>query len=267
MGTDLVFDKKGEIFAIVTGCDATSEHEWGINPLFSTFTDFKSVKDYAKKSTNPSNFLEKDRKISRNLHAFLFEHNEDRNEAILSVHANFVPSPGWTTRYENELRFPSLSPYDSLGRVKPSSNENPDIVCAWCDKSFAIKVRGDKLIKKLKNFYTDLQQGLVMFGGLFIEGPGIVLCNSRYLRAEHKAAIKKAEEVLVKKIEMARQSQEKTLEEFLVSNKIAGTVYLKESASQPGALIYGVRVFGDSMSPYQGTFEEIQNLLKKKAKA
>lgn len=103
---------------------------------------------------------------------------------------------------QDELSFP----------LKMHSDADHNVVGAWDEYSFAIRVRTERYVKALRDFHAALRSGKIHFGSSFLERRGIrlsgvILVNSEYLTAEDREAIKIAQKAYESKLRLAAQEE------------------------------------------------------------
>lgn len=188
---NLLFSNQGNLVAISTGSDACAEHECGSRPLLSALcnqvdegnaivnklaagepVEFPHIADIKRISKLPAELQ------------FIEDHsNPDAPEAFLGYARQDL------REYKNELNFPS----DSF--VKRDIN----VAGAWDERSFAVRVRGAKYVKALKEFYQAMVDGKVLFAGTILEDrakvrlSGVILANSQFISDADKAKMKTAQ--------------------------------------------------------------------------
>lgn len=195
-----MLDKKGEVFAIATGSDATAEHEFGSAPLIYSMTGnppvyVKSTAQtiLAKRSQAIPNVLES-RRIAAGLAPYLvFQEGQAPDGAPMAAigfSARSVELKTLVTHRELQLSSYELS---------------KGAVCsgAWDDSSFAFAVREAKNVEKLQRFHQALLRGDGMFAGLFLRDAskgglrsfsGVVICDVTKLRPEHRVMMQAAQD-------------------------------------------------------------------------
>ena len=190
----LVFDKKGRLVALATGSDATNEHECGSKELMSALCEQYAGEDHLisqirdGKTVKFPMFLDIKR-ITRFPEGLVFEETSGGAGSLPEAIMGYAPNKMALRIYEAELMFP----------VFQIQNVDKDVAGAWDSRSFAIRVRGEKYVKALKDFYTALRAGKVLFASTFFQRKGmrlsgVVLANSEYFRPEDFVAIREAEE-------------------------------------------------------------------------
>lgn len=193
MRPSLLLDPSGEIFAIATGSDATSEHEHGAKPLMLELTGEEpryvaaTATALRRQGSRKVPSVMDGRKLCRDLDSIVFQQGDEDGEPVAAV--------GYSSR-GNTL---DLLGYSELSLSRYSDHK--DMAGAWDEFSFGFKARGATLVEKLKRFHQSLQEGKGMFAGMFLTGEkhthlgGIILCDSSKLRPEHRAAIEAAQAV------------------------------------------------------------------------
>lgn len=203
----LVFDKHGQIFAISTGSDACAEHECGSKELQAELCGTPDVEttpygriraamigaavpktddDVVDALRAGQSFVYPsliDRKrIARNLDQLVFAVAEENGQKVAVF--------GFGYQGENTIR-------TDHGQL--ISYNKADVVGAWDERSFAIKVYGDKLVKKLQTFANMVKDGDGVFAGTFLtkhgkaELTGVVIALQSALRPEHRKEISDAQ--------------------------------------------------------------------------
>jgi hypothetical protein len=185
----LLWDAEGHLVAFGTGSDACAEHECGSRPMLQALTDGVQQNDalvdalrQARTVVYPS-LLEQRRIVRHDLLQFI--EVPATAEARCEAYFGFARCP--LTECRNELNFPH--PAFSRGM-------NVDLAGAWSENSFAIRVRGEKLVTALRDFYQDVRKGHGVFAGLFLRGAmltGVVVANERRLTEEHRAGLSRAQ--------------------------------------------------------------------------
>lgn len=188
MNASLVFDDARNLVAIATGSDACTEHECGSKPLMSRLCsapadDVKIVAAIkAGKTVAYPNLL-----ASKLINQFPSELQwVDSLEPTPDAAFGFADRPLLSS--PEDLRYSSWA----------SPTHDNDVAGAWDERSFAIRVRGERYVTALRGFYQDLRLGQVMFAGLFFERrgrhlTGVILANTRYLTANDHAELAKAQ--------------------------------------------------------------------------
>lgn len=192
----LIFDKKGEIFAIGTGSDACAEHEVGSGSLQRMLCSeiigagskgersyIQALRDGVTASALFPDLL-RQKTIDQNLNRIQFVEGVDERTkkpaALLWVSANSFQA--------------------SVNHRELSLLRNSDMAGAWDENGFAFKVVGRRLVSKLKTFAQRLKEGEGCFAGLFLEDErkaslsGVVVALRTEFRPEHLVAVKKAQE-------------------------------------------------------------------------
>ena len=183
----LVFSKSGALVAIATGSDACAEHEQGSKPLqLALCTNYDdedamvsalaSGKDVAFKP-----LLDRKRisKVPKELqYVELPVKDGEPPEALLGLAREPLQ------HYLRELAYP----YTQYGK------NDLDVSGAWDQGSFAIRVRGKKYVKALRQFYAAMQEKKCLFAGSFLtELSGCVIANSERLNDAAREAMKQAQ--------------------------------------------------------------------------
>lgn len=201
---ELVFGKKGQIIAIATGSDACSEHEWGTAKLQQALCSKDSkrlgeevVKALKTGAQAPYPDLFECKKLDKNLDQLVFVEGQEEGEPV----AVFGFSPYHNVKVDHyELRLWC----------------EHTVTGAWDEQSFAIKVKGAKLVKKLRTFAEKAKAGDAVFSGTFwpkkMAGVNLALCSE--LRHEHLAPVKKAQSEWEANLRLAARSR---VDEFYAS--------------------------------------------------
>ena len=207
---ELVFDKKGNIFALATGSDACAEHEVG---------------SAAMQRWLCSGFAGKDSNIERKLVEQLRQ--ADKQPGVMAKLLHLSPKPvafpdllsqkvidshlehiHFVEGEDKHLKQPAAVLWVTDRPSTPDLNyreltiwkAEDEAAGAWDEHGFAFKVVGEKLIKKLKAFADKLKAGQGCFAGLFLADSGnrrlsgVIVALHTELRPEHKAAIAKAQQ-------------------------------------------------------------------------
>lgn len=187
-----VLDRKGEIFAISTGSDATSEHEWGSAPLMECMTGLaplyaKSVAEsiLAGRSKKIPDLLA-GRMICSELPEFVFDErklSDGTPMAAIGCTARTHPLSNLAAHRELEL-----SSYELSNGMFCSG--------AWDAHSFGFAVRGEREVAKLSRFYESVKAGNGIFAGLFLRDlSGVVICDVSKARPEHRTLMTAAQDL------------------------------------------------------------------------
>lgn len=199
-GATWLLDRKGEVFAIGTGSDATAEHECGSAPLIREMCGAEPlyVKPVAeailagRMSTVPD--ILAGRQVLPGLKELVFSEGMDFDGAPAA--AIGFTSRCYTLANLVNHRELSMSRYDvEKGRFCSG---------AWDESSFGFRVRGDKNVAKLRKFYDALQAGRCMHAGLFLaatELSGVILCDMTKLRPEHRVQMAAAQKRFASKVD------------------------------------------------------------------
>ncbi len=187
-----VYFSGDKLIAFGTGSDACAEHECGARPLIESLCSDKETEKErkaldrlrkGKKAKYPS-VIEMKRvvKTPETLRFVVLEPPGEEPEAILGV----IPA-----HYEHYLR-------SELDFSRFSSNKDPNVAGAWDERSFAIRVRGERYVNGLEGFYKAMRQKKVLFGGKFFSRDtfspsGVILTDSDGLDAEDRKRIVKAQ--------------------------------------------------------------------------
>lgn len=203
----LVFDKHGQIFAIATGSDACAEHECGSKELQSVLcgtpevetTPYGRIRAAMTGAAVPMTDEEVvdalrsgkafayptliDRKrIARNLDQLVFAVGEENGHPVAVFGYGYQGADTICTDHRQLISY-----------------KKAEVVGAWDQRSFAIKVYGDKLVKKLQKFANTVMEGDGVFAGTFLtkhgkeELTGVVIALQSALRPEHRKEISDAQ--------------------------------------------------------------------------
>lgn len=210
----LVFDKHGQIFAIATGADNCAEHECGSKPLMETFCagdacsdeDIVATLREGKAVQYPALIARKH--IARNLDKLIFSTSLEGGEQVAVF--------GYARLGEHVI---------NADNRELSSWNKEDVVGAWDDESFAIKVRGAKLVKKLHDFAVKVQAGGGVFAGTFLANhgkerlAGVIIALQMSLRPEHRQAIAQAQSKWEGDMRLKARSRVSELQQLSRDNK------------------------------------------------
>lgn len=207
----IIFDKRGDIFAISTGSDACAEHEWGSKPMQDALSGdnvgqvlpeglvasagvalglvktklnedqlISAIRAGKKVEFLP---LQERKGLRQNLDKLVFVRGEENGEPVGVF--------GFAVRYvENVVK---------LDHRELTFWREQEVVGAWDDESFAWKVRGKRLVDKLERFAKKMKDGDGMFAGTFLQEvqkenlAGVMLAVKSSIRPEHKVAIAAAQ--------------------------------------------------------------------------
>ncbi len=263
----VLMDPKGEIFAIATGSDATSEHEWGSDTLMTELSGHAPLKSADVARALKARQLKAvpdvlaPRSIVRDLDGIVLQRGKEQGEAVAAI--------GYTARGSELqlLRHPELS-FSRFADPK-------DLAGAWDDSSFGFKVRGDKLVAKLEHFHAALHAGHGAFAGLYLADQrhprlsGVIVCNTQLLRPEHRAAMKKAQADFELNVELHQRSRVDELQRaaepaFRGRHRSFGHIWpVWKNRSAPDEVVYGYNPgYGIDHSLYgHYSFDELNNWL------
>ena len=253
----LIFTNSGNLVAIATGADACTEHECGSKPMLEALcaqpADDAKVIAALKggKTVMYPNLLES-RRITRlpNTLQWLESAQAGKEPEACFGLAN---SPLDFKRHELEFF------------NHASGTRDKDVAGAWNESSFAIRVRGQKYVAALREFYKALREGKVAFAGLFFKRDrvhlsGVILADTRYLSDEDRTAIVIAQQKHESSLRLkARSESDQLMYELsteLRATHIGGIGFLWPiwSDANETAVVYGFnpgyRVNADYYGPY-----------------
>lgn len=268
----LLLDKKGDIFAIATGSDATTEHECGMTPIlralggseprYATATA-QALKRAGGPVVIPS--VMEGRELLRDLDRLVFEQGEEKGEPVAAL-GYTAREKGLRLLQEHELSFNTFS-------------DPKDLAGAWDEYSFGFKVKGAALVTKLKRFHEALQNGNGLFAGLFLADVqkerlgGVIVCDKSKLRPEHKAAQAAAQAKfeanvrlhLVSRVDELHALARKHLPE---SRRLIGHLSVSGRDESTGALRYHLNPYQpiDQRNFGSHTFDELARWIEAGAK-
>lgn len=206
----ILFNKRGDIFALSTGADACTEHECGSKPMQEALCGttvghvlpegFVANAAATLSLTKPE--LREDQLIAtmragkkvdfvpllerktlrKNLDKLVFIRGEEKGQAVAVF--GYAPRSSSVTLVHREL---------------PFWREEDEVVGAWDEESFAWKVRGKRLVDKLERFFEKVRGGDGVFAGTFLKDvhkenlSGVMLALKSDMRPEHRTAIAKAQ--------------------------------------------------------------------------
>lgn len=258
---NLVLSNSGNLVAVSTGSDATTEHEIGIKPLLASMTNSFVDEDFlVKKLKSPLRRFAKypdlaeSRRIVRlpEQYQFIETGTSQEPQAWLGV----ASSP--LTNWERELPL----------HQKFSSSADQDVSGAFDDRSFGIRVRGKKYVKALRQFDQAMRAGDVMFAGLFFNRPGmhlsgLVLANRKFLSDADKQAIQKAQAEWESKLRLkARDDSVELMRQVasLSGRSYFGHLWAKWADAQESSVVYGLNPSNDTPADYLGPYTREQLL-------
>jgi len=206
----VVLDKNGEIFAISTGADATSEHETGSKPMQQALcqpsykrpepgllnklahavgiaenvvlTDEQLIASLRKGEPVEYPALIDRKQISQNLDKLHFVVGEENGTPV----AVFGYSPRGVDAFR--IEHPEI-------RLYPRE----ECTGAWDEREFAFKVSGQDMVDKLKRFAEKAQAGDALFAGTFLENfadrrlAGVIIAVKSGLSQDHLEAVAAAQ--------------------------------------------------------------------------
>lgn len=196
----LAFSESGNLIGFGTGSDACAEHEIGSElmqqAMSSAFDSDDSIITALKAGQQVVYPSTADRKrIHKNLDRIEFIEISGRTpdeppQAILG----FWEGGETLAAFKRELEFCE------------GSDADKDVSGAWDESSFAIRVRGEKYVKALREFHAAMKGGRVLFAGTFLECgvplSGVVLADMRYLPEEARKAMADADAKFVSAIRL-----------------------------------------------------------------
>lgn len=188
-GAKLVFNATGDLVAVATGSDACAEHECGSIPLQHALC----TQPHAAEAIVEALRRGQDVTYPRLLEAKRITKHPPGIQFLEipgpSPQAMFGFASEPLSRYIDELSFPgTIFAFDA----------DSDVVGAWDESSFAIRVRTERYVTALKEFYTAMRAGKVLFAGLFFKRArvrlaGVILANSEHLTPEDLASLESAQ--------------------------------------------------------------------------
>ncbi len=217
----ILMDKKGRIFGFATGSDACAEHEGGSKDMQETLClaggqeDAKFLARLRSKLTGEKTILErflpeKELVYPQLVERKLINRNLDKLQFIKGLVKGVQVAVFGLSKYDREISLEH--------RELNFFRENVHVAGAWDSGSFAISVRGEKLVKKLEEFAAAIKAGDGIFAGTFLEDhegerlSGVILVRQSMLRPEHRAAIGKAQVDFEEKLRLAARSRLPELE-------------------------------------------------------
>jgi len=258
----LVFDPKGRLFAIATGSDATTEHEWGAQELLEALTgqaqptaeDVAAMIRDGRLKECPR--LADRRKITQDLERIQYEEGQENGEPVAAV--------GYSV-YHDDLK---LLTHRELGL---HSLRRRDAYGAWDARGFGFKVRGAKHVQALREFAAKLKQGKAMFAASLLPDAkvsGVIIAIEEMMRPEHRAALSKAQAKFELDVQLhlaSRTEELRRLARALPLSKGLNHIWPVWKDNEPGgevryALNPGYGVQAQYYGPY--TFEELEAWLK-----
>jgi hypothetical protein len=206
----ILFNKRGDIFALSTGADACTEHEWGSKKMQEALSgasvghvlpegfvasaaaslglsktelreDQLVATMRAGKKVEFAPLLER-KTLRHNLDKLVFLRGEEKGKPVAVF--GYAPRSSSITLDHREL---------------PFWREEDEVVGAWDEETFAWKVRGQRLVDKLERFVEKVRAGDGVFAGTFLKEvhkeslSGVMLALKSDLRPEHRTAIATAQ--------------------------------------------------------------------------
>jgi hypothetical protein len=149
--TAFCFDESGKLVGVNLGYDFCAEHEWGTKKIQKAFGVGEGAEiglETRKTTCVPKHFYYRTREENGQPEAMLlynefWQDNKDEIEKEIEFYF------GGGCKEYNELR-----PY----------GDDWDIVAAWCENSFAIKVRGEENVKHLEAIRDAFNSSDIVFG-------------------------------------------------------------------------------------------------------
>lgn len=206
----IMFDRKGNIFAIATGSDACAEHETGSMEMQrSHASGYRELDEYVrqlkKASITPS---------IENTPSILDMKSIDKHDDMVFVEgvANGEPFATFYSFSErNDFYNNELEKYSS----------NRECTGAWDNRHFAFRVYGEKLIKKLRHFYDGIKENDAFFAGYLMGAPcfdkprpsGVIIARKSMLRPEHHEYLRDAKQKYFDEVLLGYHSKKEDIDE------------------------------------------------------
>jgi hypothetical protein len=185
----LIRDDNGQIFAIATGSDACAEHESGTAALQHMFcVGTGTIDRYATRGPQDEAIIAKMRAGEAVTFPSVLERKSLRHNLAKLTFVKYL-GPGNVA----EAVFGYLPHGEHLHSTELSINPGRDMAGAWCENSFAFKVRGQKLVEQFEEFATKVMNGDGIFAGTFLSAPGVVVGLVSGITEHFKAGIEKAQ--------------------------------------------------------------------------
>jgi hypothetical protein len=242
----LVFSNAGNLVAIATGSDATTEHECGAKPMMMALTDGVNAQEATVKQLQATglkkllqvvspiqypNLLETKRisKLPPELQ-FVEQQTNEGPEAWFGLCRQPFPC------YENELRLNKAF----------SSDADENVAGAWDERSFCIRVRGEKYVKALRLFWKAVQDGKVAFASSFMQRKGhlsgVVLANVQYISDDERANIRKAQAEMESNLRLRARDDSTELNRELtkILGNSPGYIWMRWKDAEESDIVYGV---------------------------
>lgn len=221
----ILMDKKGRIFGFATGADACAEHECGSQEMQSTLCqgarmvgsreEANFLATLRRKLSGEKSIIERFLPEKELVYPQLIERkridsNLDKLQFVKEELNGVSVAMFGLSKYEKEIRLD----HRELNFFK----EDVNVAGAWDSGSFAISVRGEKMVKKMEDFAEAIKAGDGIFAGTFLENhdgehlAGVIIVRDSMLRPEHRAAIGKAQVDFEEKLRLAARSRLPELE-------------------------------------------------------
>ena len=252
-----IYFENGHLVAVSTGSDACAEHECGskelLTELCEQYANEAKIIEQLKRGecVKYPELLETKRIVRRSPH-LKFSVNSEQSvpEAILSL----CPS-GIQYFLKTELMFSPIG-----------TRDDPDVAGAWDASSFALRVRGERYVNALSEFYKDLRNKQVVFGGLFFKRDsdifsGVILVNSRYLSAQDLENIEKAQRKYESTLRL-KARDDSTLVSREVNEALknrfgfggAGYIWARWKDEHESEVVYGLNPWSHKQAEYFGPY-------------
>lgn len=266
----LLFAQNGEMLGFATGSDACTEHECGSKRLLAALCAQDSYESLvietlrrgapvlsrcATPMDDPEAALYPDlltsKRIVKTPKDLRFkERNGETPEAILSCCYDKSPFDHPELQYSRYV-----ADYD-----------DPNVVGAWCESEFALRVRGADYVAALRHFHQAMLEGRTLFAGTFLQHSGgengrmsgVIIANEDHLNDDHRAAIKVAQLGYERGLRLkARDDSSALLREMgsLAGGRNPGYLWAQWQDDQESAVVYGLNpgfgVKADYLGPYR----------------
>lgn len=235
----ILFDKKGRIFAITTGSDACAEHETGSNAMQRNLASGYRELDWHVenlKKTNAEPSLE-------NTPTILEMKTIDRHDGIVFTEGMEGDEP-----FATICTLQNASEYSN--RQMERCSTRTDCTGAWDEEHFGFRVYGEKLVKKLREFYQGIKEGDAFFAGLLLNAPcfkhtrnpsGVMVARKSMLRPEHREYLETARSEYLDKTKLKFRSRANEIHYIARKNKVdIGYIWPVWKDESKESIVYGI---------------------------
>lgn len=258
----LQFSQDGHLIAIGTGSDACAEHECGSKPMMEKLCqqvqeDNLVIRELRRRNEGRLTVREKLFGLEEMVYPNLLEM---KRITKFPKELRFVKIDGETPEAFLSLTNHDVTKDDEL-RFRTTLNGEQDVASAWDENTFAFRVRGEKNVRALEEFYADMLEKKVVFSGMFIKNHklgGVILGNSRHFDENIHESILAAQKEHNSNLRLKARDDTKSLYhemyEACGNNKHFGFLWVRWANPDESELVYclnpGYGVKADYWGPY-----------------